>query len=223
MNDWSSFPMPPLSRPKRTSLMLDRAPGSAGARLDVHAYQEDYERRFDVSDGHASWKLERGQEFREPGYPSWEAFASGDWAESLRLIEAERPELVELSRESSRRGIDLFRVRVVEQPITLYLHWELRLLKVRAECGELIRVVTGDQVRPFEQATPLPEVLTVGDDTVYEIIYDADGVLTGAVRFSDARTAANYVSFIEELYAGGEELASFFQREVAPLRLPHAG
>lgn len=200
--------------------MLDLARGTSSVRLDVTDYQVDYDRRFAASDGHASWKLERRQSFREPGYPSWEAFDRGDWAESLRLIEAERADLLALSEDADQHGIELFRVRVVEMPLTPYLHWELSLLKVRAECGERIRVATPDQVRRFESAGTLPELLTVGDDTVYRILYDQDGVLEGAVRFVDRETTMKCTKIIEELYAGGEELERFFHREVAPLEQP---
>jgi hypothetical protein len=59
--------------------------GAVGERLELSAF-------YDASDGDIArarefWKLERGQAFAEPGNASWEAFARGDWDESLRLIE----------------------------------------------------------------------------------------------------------------------------------------
>ncbi|MEC3982185.1 DUF6879 family protein [Amycolatopsis sp. H20-H5] len=200
--------------------MPEGNPWPPGTRLGVKDYQDDYEKRFNTTRGHASWKLERRQSFREPGYPSWEAFVRGDWPEALRLIETEREELDELSKEADERDIELFRVRVVEEPFSPYLHWELYLLKVRAECGEKIRVVTRDQVERFEAEKPLPEVLTVGSDTVYRILYREDGVLEGAVRIVAPGAVENYTRVIEQLYDNGEQIERFFQREVAPLEPP---
>lgn len=119
-------------------------------------------------DGCDSWKLERRQHFREPGDASWEAFVRGDWQEALRLIEAQRAGLLDLSRLAARHRCRLLRVRVVEVPLTPYLQWELHLLRVRAECGELIRVTGPEHIAAYERESPVPELVTLNDDTVYE-------------------------------------------------------
>lgn len=200
--------------------MLDRNPNTPGVRLDLRDYDADYAARFAAAPGHDSWKLERQQSFRERRNPSWEAFVQGDWQESIRLTESQRAEITAELTEAAGLNVELFRVRVVEKPFAPYLHWELYLLKERAECGEKIRVVTGDQVADFEPQEPLPEILTVGQDTVYQIIYNDDGILEGAIRFVDLDTASRWKNFIEELYQRGEELDRFFQREVAALQPP---
>lgn len=194
--------------------MRELLTGADRAHLDLAAYDEDFGARDFAVDGWDSWKLERQQHFREPGDASWEAYARGDWAEALRLIEARRPELLQLSELAAAHRCRLLRVRVVEQPLTPYLRWELELLRVRAECGELIRVVGPEQVGPA------PELITLNGDTVYEILYDAEGVLAGAVRYLGARTRAQVAARIEELYEQGEDLADYFAREVAPLPAP---
>ena len=74
---------------------------------------------------------------------------------------------------------------MVEQPITAYLPWELHLLRVHAECGELIRVIGLERVAALEQDSPLPELITLGRNTVYGISYDASGPADGAVRYQD--------------------------------------
>ncbi|WP_188991944.1 DUF6879 family protein, partial [Saccharopolyspora thermophila] len=182
--------------------------------------QADYEARFAGSAGHDSWKLERRQHFREPGNPSWEAFARHDWPEAMRLIQSQREEFSAESEEAERIGVTLFRIRVVAKPFTPYLHWELHLLKARADCGEKIRVLAVEDVAPFESHEALPEILTVGRDTVYEIRYSDDGVLDGAVRHTDLEAATRCKDFLADLYARGEELDRFFWREVAPLPPP---
>jgi hypothetical protein len=50
---------------------------------------------------------------------------------------------------------------VVERPICPYLQWELHLLTMRAQCGELIRVVPVDMVRDLEANGQLPELITL--------------------------------------------------------------
>lgn len=200
--------------------MLDFLQGTVGERLSVDSYREDYEKRFAASGSHESWKLERKQQFRQPKHASWEAFARGDWDEALRLIENRRQHLYELSKEDAARGITLFRVRVVEEPIIPYLQWELHSLRLRAECGEKIRVVGPEQAVKFEDVGQLPELLTVGRDTVYEILYDKSGVLDGAIRFVNPDATARCNNFIGQLYSNGEELSSYFDRRVAHLEPP---
>lgn len=165
-----------------------------------------------------SWKLERLQHFREPGFPSWEAFDQGNADQARELIESERDFLAEFQQKARDLGISLYRVRVVERPITAYLWWELHLLKLRAECGELIRVVELDKVSPYEREQAIPELLTLGPRLLYEIQYNQDGVLTGAVRTANRRMAADATKLIRSLYDQGEDLATFVDREVAPLK-----
>lgn len=165
-----------------------------------------------------SWKLERLQHFREPGFSSWEAFDQGDPDQARGLIEAERDFLAEFQQKARDLDISLYRVRVVERPITAYLWWELHLLKLRAECGERIHVVELDKLQEYERGSTLPELLTLGSRLLYEIRYDRGGVLTGAVRTANRRMVADATKLIRSLYDQGEDLATFVDREVAPLK-----
>ncbi|MEU1943329.1 DUF6879 family protein [Streptomyces melanosporofaciens] len=191
-----------------------------GEALPLDAYRRDFRERQWTIDGQDSWKLERQQRFREPGFASWEAFARGDWDESLRLIEEERDYLREFSQEVEDHRITLYRVRVVEEPIAPYLQWELHLLRLRAECGERIRVVGPGHLGELERSEKLPELLTLGDRTTYRIRYTDQGILDGAVRFTDAGTTARCRAFTRDLYGAGEDLESYFAREVAHLPPP---
>lgn len=165
-----------------------------------------------------SWKLERLQHFREPGFPSWDAFDQGDPDRARDLLEAERDFLSEFQQKARELDISLYRVRVVERPITAYLWWELHLLKLRAECGERIRVVELDKLQAYEQKCVLPELLTLGTGVLYEIRYDQDGVLAGAVRVTRRRMVTRATRLMRSLYDQGENVASFVDREVAPLK-----
>ncbi|MDA3625161.1 hypothetical protein OU415_06925 [Saccharopolyspora sp. WRP15-2] len=199
--------------------MLEGASG-LGVRLGLSEYQRDFGTRFAASGGYASWKLERRQSFREPGNPSWDALVEHGWRESLRIVESQRDEFAEEVREADQLGVELLRIRVVEVPLTPYLQWELHSLVVRAECGEQIRVVGSDQVASLESEAPLPEILTVGQETVYEIVYTDGGVLAGAVRYEDEAVALRCKKIFRELFHRGEDIGRFFQREVVALPPP---
>lgn len=193
---------------------------STGTRLPRDAYRREFRERQWRIPGQESWKLERRQHFKEPGFASWEAFSRGAWREALHLIEEERDYLREFSAEATRLGIDLYRVRVVEFPIDPYLQWELHLLRLRAECGELIRVIGPEVVKPYENTHPLPELVTLGETTLYQVIYDDNGVSDGAIRYSDTTTVRHWTSFIRDLFSKGEDLQPFFDREIAPMPPP---
>ncbi|WP_329562997.1 DUF6879 family protein [Kitasatospora sp. NBC_01266] len=197
--------------------MRDLLTASPGARLALDAYRADFRKRDFAVDGYDSWKLERRQHFEEPEDTSWRAYVEGDWAQALQLIEARRADLLQLSREAADHGCRLLRVRVVEFPISAYLTWELHLLRLRAECGELIRIVGPGQLAPYERGGSLPELITLGPDTVYDISYDAAGLADGATRYTDRTTRERVARFIAHLYEQGEDIADFMTREAAGL------
>jgi hypothetical protein len=193
---------------------------AAGTRLSLEDYRADFRATESMIAGQDSWKLERRQHFRQPGSASWEAFARGHWTEALRLIEARRESLMELGAKTAENGIDLYRVRVVAEPIIPYLQWELHSLKLRAECGELIRVLPAAAVRDLEANGELPEVVTLGLSTAYHILYASDGVLTGGVKVTDPQAVGRVTGLVRRLYGEGEDLAVFFERAVATLPPP---
>jgi hypothetical protein len=165
-------------------------------------------------------KLERGQSFREPGFDSWEAFDRGDWPAAMALIEKCRASFAEYYAGMTSRGFTCRRVRVVELPVTPYLQWEMHVLCLRAELGEDIRVVSAAQVREFEEARPVPELVILGGDAMYEVVYDGDGVSAGARRFTDPVLIERTAGDIGALYRQGEDLLAFFDREISDLAPP---
>ncbi|MFF2541687.1 DUF6879 family protein [Kitasatospora sp. NPDC058063] len=184
-----------------------------GDRLSLAEYKADFRRRDFAVDGHDSWKLERRQDFQEPEDASWRAYLGGDRVKAWELIEARRDDLLRLSRLAADHACRLLRVRVVERPLTPYLEWELQLLRVRAECGELIRVVGPELIAPYELDGPLPELITLGPDTVYDISYDAVGLADGATRCIDHSARERVAEFIATLYDQGEDIATFMARQ----------
>lgn len=197
--------------------LLDR---SSGERLALVEYRDDFRERFWTITRDDFWKLERQQTFAEPGDDSWEAFSVGDWDRALQLIEDRRETLRAEGRRMSDVGFVSYRVRVVAQPITAYLQWELHLLRLLGECSDRIRVIGVDTVKPFETVGVVPEVVTLGADPTYEVLYDDNGELSGATRFADPDLTTQCREFIQRLYAVGEDIGAFFDREVAHLPPP---
>ncbi|WP_028647126.1 DUF6879 family protein [Nocardiopsis sp. CNT312] len=201
--------------------MLDSLARLPGDPLDLDAYGEDFDRRFDALRGADAWKLERLQDFHQPENPSWMRYRSGETAEALRMLEQDRPELLEMFAGLERRSARVLRVRVVEWPLTPYLHWELHSLHIRAQCGEHIRIIGPEALTNMENGGLLPEVVTLGAEATYRIRYDG-GVLAGCVRYTDPEVTAACRSGIAALYESAEPIASFFPREVAAAETPRA-
>ncbi|WP_019545893.1 DUF6879 family protein [Streptomyces sulphureus] len=200
---------------------------TAGTELPLGEYRDDFRARQWQIPHEDSWKLECGQHFAEPGFPSWDAFARGAWEKSLALLEEERDFLAEFGARAQRERICLYRVRVVDEPLTPYLQWELHLLRLRAEYGERIRVLStarsGSARRLASKESKGRELLTLGARALYRIHYDPSGRLAGATRFSDTSLVAEATEWMSRLYDEGEDVARYFHRSVAPLPPPRVG
>jgi hypothetical protein len=200
--------------------MNDLLAGASGERMDLEAYYGDFEKNFWGIRALGFWKLERQQVFKEPDYDSWVAFAQGDWAESMRLLEAGRADMEAYHRRVAAHGFVAARVRVVEEPISAYLQWELNALRIRDECGGSVRIVRPAQIARFETSGPLPEIYTLGRHVLYEAVYDEEGVLDSVMRYLDRDLIVRCQRFIAGLYEMGEPLKQYFARQVAPLPPP---
>ncbi|MFB6441212.1 DUF6879 family protein [Streptomyces sp. NPDC056411] len=194
--------------------------GATGERMELDAYYADFEKHFWQSADLGFWKLERQQTFQEPGYDSWEAFARGDWDESLRLLEAGRAEMDDYHRKVDRHGFAARRVRVVDEPLSDYLQWELHALRVRSQCGGPTHIVRADQVARFEADGPLPEIYTLGSQVMYQAVYDDQGILDSARKFVEPALILRCQRFIQDLYEAGEPLEGWFSEHVEPLTPP---
>ncbi|MGH3375347.1 MAG: DUF6879 family protein [Actinoallomurus sp.] len=200
--------------------MSDLLDGTSGERMKLDAYYADFENHFWSITDLGFWKLERQQVFKEPGYDAWEAFARGDWDESLRLLEAGRADLETQHRKIAESGFAARRARIVEEPISAYLQWELHALRIRDESGGLVHIVRPDQVARFETSDPLPEINVLGMNVMYEVVYDDEGVIDHAVRYVDRDLILRCQRLIADLFEAGEPLKQYFERKVAPLPPP---
>ncbi|WP_369033236.1 DUF6879 family protein [Streptomyces adonidis] len=188
--------------------------------MALDAYYADFEKHFWNSATLGFWKLERQQTFKEPGYDSWEAFARGAWDESLRLLEAGRADMAEYHHKIDRHGFTARRIRVVEEPLSDYMQWELHALRIRDQCGGTVHVIRADQVTQFEDDGPLPEIYTLGSHVMYQAVYDEQGILESVRKFVDPDLILRCQGFLESLYNAGEPLADWFDEHVAPLPPP---
>ncbi len=195
-------------------------PRSGGERLALTDYYADFEKHFWSCGDLGFWKLERQQTFKEPGYDSWEAFWRGDWDEALRLLDAGRADMAEYHRKVETHGFAARRARVVQEPLSAYMQWEMHALLVRDQCGGPVHVARADNVASYEEDGPLPEICTLGNRVMYQALYDDQGVLAGAVKFIDPRLVLRCREFIESVYNAGEPLAEWFGGHVAHLPPP---
>ncbi|KAB8169839.1 hypothetical protein FH609_006085 [Streptomyces sp. 3MP-14] len=190
-----------------------------GVRMSWSEYQADFAEVDARVRGHDSWKLERAQHFEE-STSSRQALKDGDWERALSLLDEGRGKLAQYAEEDRRKGSFFHRVRIVEEPLTPYLQWELHSLRISVEYGERVRVVPGALVRQWEAAGPLPEVVVLGGLALYRVNYTPEGVPAGGVRLDDPELVAAWEAFIATLYERGEDLADYFDRAVAPLPPP---
>ncbi|MEW1724060.1 DUF6879 family protein [Streptomyces sp. NPDC093109] len=203
-------------------LLAPGLPDELGERLTSKDYKRDFrERRAAIRDGE-SWKLERLQHFEETNDDSREALRQGDWPAVLRLFEADRDALVRKARDEVSRGAVFHRIRVVEEPLTPYVQWELHWLRLSAECGHSVRVLPASAVAAAEGGVPLPELTLLDDRVLYRVLYTAAGQPDGAIRFTDTGTVRNWAEYLREMYAAAEDVQAYFGRAVADLPPPPA-
>lgn len=205
--------------------MLDLNVPTMDPKLGEHLVSKDYKRDFMqrdalIQDG-AGWKLERRQYFEEQNDPSRDALTRGDWQEVLRLFAEDRETVLAEAREDRNRRYTFHRVRIVEYPITPYVQWELHWLRQHDELGgSRVRIVTADQVKDAERAGQLPEIVILDSQVLYNVIYSESGIPMGSIRFTDEQHVNSWERYIRSLYEIGEDIATYFAREIAPLPAP---
>jgi hypothetical protein len=199
--------------------VFDSFPSGASERLDRPTYHADLGRIYSSGIGFLN-KLERGQHFQERGFPSWDAFAAGDWEQALALADERREEYAQELRRASQSGVRHRRLRVVEFPVTPYLQWELHVLRARVEVGDEIKILDARDISHIERIRPVPEVVVLGDAVMYEVVYDDDGNADGANRYTDRSLIQETNTGFDALYERGEGFHEFFNREIASLAPP---
>lgn len=195
--------------------MLDRIPELPAKSLDrasYHALRREETQHLT----RPVWKLERSQYFHEPDDDaSWQAFLAGDWARVVEVFESERSQARAEVEKYARQGSELRRLRIVEQPASRYLLWEMQWFKILAEEGTPIRILSADRVRGLEGDAPLPEVV-VDEHALYHVSYDEEWKARGARRIDDAEVVRQATEEIAALWELAEPFTSYFTREIVP-------
>lgn len=186
--------------------------------LELDTYYPDFQANW--RPGSVFYKLERGQHYAEPSSPSWQAFNRGDWDEALRLHDASREELETL--KAGNQGVESYRIRVVETPVSPYVQWEMHYLRLRDDVGlNNIRVLDAALLAPFEHDGPIASDLNVINPHVaYKVHYDLHGAIHYVTRYTDRATVNAASIIITSLWGMGEPIQSYFTREIAPLDAP---
>ncbi|SEG61584.1 hypothetical protein SAMN05444920_103485 [Nonomuraea solani] len=198
---------------KGITLVLERIHEITGVLLSADEYLDDFWPNFRNID-EVFWKLERIQSFREAGQASWVAMMAGDWERSLKLIDDERGGAYERGSFVRRR------IRVVEEPITPYLQWEMHVLALRVADAEQVRVLDAGEVAELEVGRRLPELVVLGTSVMYEVTYDAAGTHSGARRIDDRDVIAACRGELDKLFSVGEDFRTYYEREIVPLPAP---
>lgn len=203
--------------------MLDRIRQIAGTRLDRKSYH-DHMRVETAQMAGVAWKLERSQFFTEAADdPAWQAFVSGDWLKSIAILESERPDIQAEAARYERQSTEFRRLRIVERPVSAYVQWELQSLKIFDECGMPIRVLDAGDIRDYERDRPVPELVIVGQQALFDVQYDDRWAACGARRIDDRDVMRQAAADLARLWDKAEPLAEYFSREIAPLPPPSVG
>lgn len=207
--------MPTPTTHRRIPPPLDTAQGE---RLSRDAYRADFRQTEAQSRDQDVFKLERGQHFEESENASREALRRGDWDQALRIIDQRRQLYLATVHADALRSSVFHRVRIVEEPLTPYVQWELHALRLQDECGMPVSILRAHELRDAEDHGPLPELVVLGTQVMYEVLYTTAGAPDGAIRHT--HTVDPWAAYLRDLHASGENIQTYFNRRVAPLPPP---
>lgn len=143
-------------------------------------------------------KLETRQQYKEPGNPSWEALARGDFEEALRLIPASRAVDVPLYMALRERRVEFIRCRPVRLPLTDYLRWEFACYDFNAAHGEQILCAAEAEVAALFKERLHHDFLVFDDRVALLHDYDSNGQIRGGWETSDGEQIAALKEMFQE-------------------------
>ncbi|MFC6081514.1 DUF6879 family protein [Sphaerisporangium aureirubrum] len=115
-----------------------------GERLTI----DEFGRQFLAAWSRIEWrflKLECWQTYKEPdGNKSQELYRQGEIDLAMEILAKEAESDRPLYDDVRSRGIEYSRIRLVQEPLTSYLRYELLAYRIRAELGEVIEIVRCD-------------------------------------------------------------------------------
>ena len=110
------------------------------------------------------------------------------------------------------------RVRIVAQPFSDYLIWELNVLRYNERLGEIVRVIDVKDAQRLVRSDYLGDFIALDETVAYRVLYGANGQNVGAECSTDAKSIAGVVNAFDCLFDHGEPLGEFFAREVSTLK-----
>ncbi len=120
-----------------------------GTRVDLDGFASAFSRAWSELTSRFL-KVECWQSYREgETNASQDAYERGDLRRARELLEKEAEADRPLYADVRERGLDFARIRVVREPLTDYLRYELMSYRIRAEMGENIEVVRADPGMPL--------------------------------------------------------------------------
>ncbi|MFC4535419.1 DUF6879 family protein [Sphaerisporangium dianthi] len=142
---------------------------------------------------HTAFRLELRDRYNVPAEQErWQAFLSGDTATLERLNAEQRATWMSVIRAATFAGKRVERVRVVTEPPTDYIRFELTLNAGNAEAGEDIRYLPRHQTAGLD----LPRVDYWLFDSRYAVVlpFDEDDVLLDMELVDDPATVVAFAS-----------------------------
>jgi len=150
-------------------------------------------------------KVERRQSYNQAGDESFEAFRRGDLRTASRLLREELETQREMYSSAAARGVDLVRLRLVEEPLSDYLrYYEIPSYFVSQELGERIFFASPDPMQD-----ELPDCIVFDASVMFVNTYDGLDRLAGAIEVTSAQEIARHTELAEHLLADAQSLSEF--------------
>jgi hypothetical protein len=151
------------------------------------------------------FKIERRQSYNQAGDESFEAYISGDYETARHLVRKGVLAQDEMYAQARARGIDLVRLRLIQQPLSDYLrYYEIPSYFASEELGERIGFV---EVAKDNDA--LPDCIIFDAHLMFINAYDGLDRLVGAIEIMDHNEIDRYLGLAESLLVESQPLGDF--------------
>lgn len=151
------------------------------------------------------FKIERKQSYNQADDDSYKAFLRGDHETAMRLLRGELLKQREMYDEAIANGVELVRLRQVEEPLSDYLrHFEIPSYSTSEELGEKIYFVP-----PNPNEDELPDCIVFDSTVMFVNTYDGLDRLGGAIVVTDPEQIRHATTLGEKLLSRAEPLASY--------------
>lgn len=153
------------------------------------------------------FKIERRQAYNQAGDESFDVYVRGDHEKAKRLLRESVLMQSEMYERARRRGVELVRLRLIEDPLTDYLrYYEIPSYFVSQELGEQICFAEVDPKRDR-----LPDCIIFDSSVMFVNAYDGLNRPVGAIEVSEGEEIERHLSLAEEMLSSGEGLSDFVQ------------